>query len=148
LEASPKAQASGGEQSHNDDHASKIYNLPVDDQSLNQVILPSNIFLMAQEMQDRESSGIIQELISNLTGENLYRFDIPTDSDFECQFEDLFINLKRKHGATVIAIKDKSTIINPDLLALIKAGMAIFYTAPKRLSDIHLNVFELQHDRL
>jgi voltage-gated potassium channel len=124
----------------NEDHLNKIANLAADDKSLNQVILPADVYLMAQELQDRGSSGVVQQLISNLTGENLYRYDIPNDCEFKSNYKNIFFAMKMEYGATVLAVKNDDLIINPDLLLKIESGMAIYYAAPARLSNICLRV--------
>jgi voltage-gated potassium channel len=123
---------------NNEDHYDKIIKLPVDDISLNQVILPVNVFLMAQELQDRESSSVIQQLISNLNGENLYRFNIDKTSEFSSDFKHVFFNMKLQYNAMALAIKDTKVIVNPALSTQVYAGMAIFYTASSRIENISL----------
>jgi voltage-gated potassium channel len=122
-------------------HVGKIKRLPADDPAMNQVVLPANIYLMAQEIQDRESSAVIQDLISNLSGENMYRLDLTHDKDFELSYESLFFNLKQKVGVTLIAVKDKKMIINPPLDFIVRSGMALFYAGPKRLTELDLSSF-------
>jgi voltage-gated potassium channel len=131
---------------NNEDHVSKIKNLPAEKLSLNQVILPVNIFLMAQELQDRESSGVIQQLITNFKGENLYRFDIPVDSDFSTTFKNIFFNMKLEYGALAIAIKNTEISVNPNLKTPINAGMAIFYTAPARITDMCIDKLGAEYE--
>lgn len=36
-------------------------------------------------------------------------------------------------------VKDSQLTLNPDLLFIVKSGMALFYTAPERLLDIDLS---------
>lgn len=123
---------------NNESHSNKIKQLPADTTSLNQVILPVNVYLMAQELQDKESSNVVQELISNLSGDNLYRYDIPKDIDFTSDFKRVFFAMKTHYQATVLAIKSEQLIINPELNAAIQPGMALFYAAPNRLNNIDL----------
>ncbi len=123
----------------NEAHAEKIRNLPADEPSLNQVILPANVYLMAQELQDRESSEVVQQLISNLSGDNLYRFDLPEGEDFSCPFMDIFLAMKLRYEATVIAIKDGEVKLNPGRDFEIREGMSIFYSAAERLRNIDLD---------
>ena len=120
----------------NEDHAEKVHNLPAQTRYLNQVILPVNVYLMAQELQDPESSNVFQHLISNLNGATLYRIDIPTDIDKKWVFEDIFMGLKKQYKATALAIKSDQIISNPDMDLSIKAGMSIFYIAASRLQTI------------
>ncbi len=120
---------------NNEDHSVKVNQLAAIDPSLNQVILPSNVYLMAQEIQDRESSGVVQQLVSNFSGDNLYRVDVH-ERGVCLEFQTLFIEMKKRYGAIVLAIKDQDVTINPDLSFTVKSGMAIFYAAPKRLVDI------------
>lgn len=131
---------------NNEEHQIKITKLPANDVSLNQVILPVNVFLMAQELQDRESSTVIQQLISNLNGENLYRFDIDDGSDFSSNFKNVFFNMKLKYNAMALAIKDTEVIVNPSLSTQIRPGMAIFYTAPSRIKDICLKTLGAEYE--
>jgi voltage-gated potassium channel len=139
---------------NNEEHYTKITKLPVDDISLNQVILPVNVFLMAQELQDRESSTVIQQLISNLNGENLYRFDITEDShpsnnssnQFSSDFKNVFFNMKLKYGALVLAIKDTTIVVNPPLSTQLRPGMALFYTAPSRIKNICLDTIGAEYE--
>ncbi len=117
----------------NEDHVEKIRKLPANDVANNQVVLPANIYLMAQELQDKESCTVIQNLISNLAGDNMYRLDLESDTNFSISFKDLFINMKEKAGVTVIAVKDQEMVVNPSFELEVKPGMAIFYTGSKRL---------------
>lgn len=120
----------------NEDHIEKIQNLPADTSSLNQVILPVNVYLMAQELQDPESSGVFQHLISNLNGATLFRIDVPHDENYAWQFGDIFIAMKQKYDATILAIKNDSIVSNPSLDDTVNAGTALFYIAHKRLENI------------
>ncbi len=123
---------------NNNDHHDKITCMEADDSSLNQVILPASVYLMAQELQERESSVVVQQLISNLKGENLYRYELPITDEFSCSFEDIFFSMKKEYGATIIAVKDSEMVLNPPLTQSIRSGMALFYTAPSRINDIRL----------
>lgn len=130
---------------NNENHSNKIKQLAADQPALNQVILPVNVYLMAQELQDKESSNVIQELISNLSGDNLYRYDIPTDTDFSSSFKTVFFSMKTGYQATVLALKSEQMILNPNLELTIGPGMALFYTAPSRLNSIDLADLEESH---
>ncbi len=130
---------------NNENHSNKIKQLPADNSALNQVILPVNVYLMAQELQDKESSNVVQALISNLSGDNLYRYDIPEETDFTCSFKAIFFTLKTRYQATIIAVKSDQVTLNPDLDLVIQSGMALFYTAPSRLDSIDLGVIETDH---
>ncbi len=123
----------------NEDHAEKIKNLPADDTANNQVVLPANIYLMAQELQDKESSAVIQNLISNLSGDNLYRLDVEAEEGFTISYKDLFINMKEKAGVTLIAIKDRDVLVNPPFDLVVKPGMVLFYAGAKRLEQVDFN---------
>ena len=125
-----------------EDHAEKIARLPALHTALNNVILPTSDYLLAQELQDRESSSVVQQLIRNLDGENLYRFDIPP-GNVAVDYLTVFIGVKKKYGATVLAVKDSHLTLNPDLVFIVKSGMALFYTAPTRLADIDLAGLEV-----
>lgn len=131
---------------NNEEHFTKITKLPANDRSLNQVILPVNVFLMAQELQDRESSTVIQQLISNLHGENLYRFDIDEASNFTIDFKNVFFNMKLKYNAMALAIKDTEVIVNPSLDTPMRPGMAIFYTAPSRINNLSLETLGAEYE--
>lgn len=120
----------------NEDHMDKIYNLSAKSRFLNQVILPVNVYLMAQELQDPESSNVFQHLISNLNGATLFRMEVPSNVDKQWQFEDIFIGLKKSYKATVLAIKNDEIISNPNMDEMISGGMALFYIADKRLEKI------------
>ncbi|MGK0249176.1 MAG: voltage-gated potassium channel [Oleispira sp.] len=131
---------------NNEDHYNKIIKLPADDIALNQVILPVNVYLMAQELQDRESSNVIQQLISNLNGENLYRFDIDKASQFSSDFKHVFFNMKLQYDAMALAIKESEVIVNPSLATQIRPGMAIFYTASTRIENINLDILGAEYE--
>lgn len=120
-----------------EDHIDKIQNLAADNKSLNQVILPVNVYLMAQELQDPESSNVFQHLISNLNGATLYRVDIPQQGNHSWQYGDIFVAMKKKYDATILAIKNESIISNPGLEESVKSGTALFYIAHKRLDNIN-----------
>lgn len=130
---------------NNHDHHDKITGMDAKDSSLNQVILPASVYLMAQELQERESSVVVQQLISNLEGENLYRYELPINDGFSCRFEAIFFTMKKQYGATIIAVKDDEMVLNPPLSKVIRAGMAIFYTAPARINGLQLEALSTQN---
>ena len=117
---------------NNESHRTKILGLPVDQGCLNQVLLPSNVYLMAQELQDRESSDVIQQLISTLDGENLYRTNLGDDFD-KTDYLSLMVDLKKKFNATLIAVKSDTLLVNPNHDFLVCPGMAIFYASAHRI---------------
>jgi len=127
---------------NNEHHAGKIRRLPAKDPSFNQVVLPVYDFLMAQELQDRESSAVIHDLISNLSGENLYRYDLPEDAEISCSYLDVFMGMKRHYNATTLAIKDGELCCNPELTMPVRAGTTIFYTAAHRIPRIDVANFQ------
>lgn len=129
----------------NENHVEKVRKLPADQPSLNQVVLPANVYLMAQEIQDCESSAVIHSLITNLTGHNLYRYDIPADDPVDCSFFDAFVAMKKQFGITLVALKTKSLIVNPGLEEPVKPGMSVFYTGESRLHKIDFS-FVNQHN--
>jgi len=120
----------------NEDHSEKVYNLPAQRKWLNQVILPVNVYLLAQELQDPESSNVFQHLISNLKGATLFRTDIPKIEGSTWTFEELFLRFKREHDATILAIKKTEIISNPSLSEEITGGTALFYISSKRLNQL------------
>jgi len=121
----------------NEDHIAKIQNLTAESKSLNQVILPVNVYLMAQELQDPESSGVFQHLISNLNGATLFRLDVPRNIDKTWTFEDMFMAMKREYQATVLAIKNEEIVSNPGMDEEVNAGTALFYIASNRINTIN-----------
>lgn len=124
----------------NEDHVKKINSLPALASSLNQVILPVNVYLMAQELLDPESSHVFQHLISNLNGATLFRIDIPENITRKWSFEDVFIGLKKHYDATILAIKNDNIISNPDMKEPVSAGTALFYISENRLSAVNWSV--------
>lgn len=119
-----------------ENHARKIRSLPSDEGAINQVVLPANVYLMAQELQDRESSEIIQQLVSNMKGDNLYRYDVGMDSA-DMAFKELFLGMKLGHDATLMGIKKSNgrVHVNPPLTTVVERGDALFYAAATRISD-------------
>jgi voltage-gated potassium channel len=120
----------------NEDHANKINHLPADDRSLNQVILPVNEYLMAQELQDPGSSNIFQQLISNQDGATLYRSVYSNGLKNPAVIGDIFLRLKEDYDATIVALKNDKLITNPSLKESINLGDSIFYIATKRLDSL------------
>lgn len=120
----------------NEDHVEKIQNLPASSSSLNQVILPVFVYLMAQELQDPESSGVFQHLISNLNGATLFRIDVPANINKSWSFGDVFLAMKKEYEATVLAIKNDTIISNPAMSETVKAGTALFYVSVNRINKI------------
>jgi voltage-gated potassium channel len=120
----------------NEDHAEKVYKLPAEMTCLNQVILPVNVYLLAQELQDPESSNVFHHLISNFKGATLFRADIPNVEGISWTFEELFLRFKREHDATIVAIKKTEIISNPSLSEEISGGVALFYISSKRLNHL------------
>lgn len=127
----------------NREHADKITkDLPADDPALNQVILPVSVLLMAQELQDAESSEVFQQLFSNLKGATQYRLDIPDDLVGSVSYGTLFMHFKQAFDATLIALKCDKIDTNPSLDTPVSAGCALFYIANKRLMNINWNEIE------
>ncbi len=123
---------------NNDDHTSKIHCLAADKPELNRVIIPSSIHLIVQEIQDPQSSHVLQQLMGSLQGATLYRLDVPSQLSKEYFFEDLFYNFRKHYNMTILAIKENQEIVsNPAMDMKISAGMSIFYIADKRIKDIN-----------
>jgi len=120
----------------NEDHATKVYGLPAKKKCLNQVILPMDVYLLAQELQDPESSTVFQHMVSNLEGATLFRADIPKSLDKNWRFEELFLWFKRENDATLVALKKEVMISNPSLEELVRPGDAVFYIASKRIENL------------
>ena len=122
---------------NNDDHTSKIACLPADRPELNQVVIPSAINLIVQEIQDPQSSHVLQQLISHKPDfSSLYSIKMPTPSNTYI-FGDLFYHFRKHYDMTILAIKDDSKIMtNPAMDIKIKAGMSLFYMAEKRVLNI------------
>jgi len=123
---------------NNDDHTSKISCLPADRPELNRVIIPSAIPLIVQEVQDPQSSHVLQELMTNLQGAKLYRLDVPSQLNKEHSFADLFYNFRKVYNMTILAVKKEQEIVsNPAMDMKINSGMSLFYIADKRVKDIN-----------
>ncbi len=126
----------------NDDHTSKIHCLPADKPELNRVIVPSAINLIVQEIQDPQSSHVLQQLMTNLQGATLYRLEIPSQLSKEYIFADLFFNFRKLYNMTILAIKEDQEIVsNPAMDIKISGGMSLFYIADKRIKDISWDNF-------
>jgi len=123
----------------NEDHAIKVYGLPSEKRCLNQVILPMDVYLLAQELQDPESSTVFQHMVSNLEGATLFRADIPESLNKNWQFEELFLWFKREYNATLVALKKEEMISNPSLKERVRSGDAVFYIASKRIENLEWN---------
>ncbi|MFK5985197.1 MAG: ion channel [Pseudomonadota bacterium] len=121
----------------NEEHVNKLASLPADHPELNQTILPSAINLIVQEIQDPQSSHVLQQLMSNLHGATLYQMPIPDEIEENRVFADLFINFRQHYDATILAIKDQQVITNPPMDMQINTGMSFFYMAKKRLKTIN-----------
>ena len=96
---------------------------------------------------------VIAELLSNNPAEKLdlcsfgqkenpIRFDIPP-GNVAVDSLMVFTRMKKKYGATVLAVKDSHVTLNPELLLTVKSGMALFYAALTRLVDIDLAGLEV-----
>ena len=134
---------------NNTDHVNKIQALPADHKELNQTILPSAIQMVVQEIQDPQSSLVLQQLMSNLQGATLYRLDLPAQMDKYWTFETLFIFFRRHYQATLLALRDPERkhhpiINNPDLKMIVKPSMSLFYVATHRLANIDWQHADLQ----
>ncbi len=121
----------------NEEHVNKLSCLPADNKELNQTILPSAINLIVQEIQDPQSSHVLQQLMSNLEGATLYQMLIPKEIKNNQPFSELFINFRKHYHATILAIKDQHVITNPPMEMTISSGMTLFYMAEKRLRSIN-----------
>ena len=122
---------------NNEEHTKKVELLPADKAGLNEAILPVNVYLLAQELQDPGSSRVFQQMMSNIDGATLFRTNIEASSTRnQWSFEEVFLHIKREYGATVVAIMDKDVISNPDFSEIVQDGMAIFYIAKSRLKSI------------
>ncbi len=123
---------------NNNDHTSKIHCLPADKPELNRVIIPSSIKLIVQEIQDPQSSNVLQQLMTNLQGATLYRLEVPSQLSKEYLFADLFYNFRKHYNMTVLAIKeDQEIVANPPMDVKISAAMSLFYIADQRIKDIN-----------
>ena len=123
---------------NNNDHTSKIQCLPADKPELNRVIIPSSIKLIVQEIQDPQSSNVLQQLMTNLQGATLYRLEVPAQLSKEYLFADLFYNFRKHYNMTLLAIKeDQEIVANPPMDVKISAAMSLFYIADQRIKDIN-----------
>ena len=126
----------------NNDHTSKIHCLPADKPELNRVIVPSAVNLIVQEIQDPQSSHVLQQLMNNQQGAKLYRLEVPSQLSKEYLFSDLFHNFRKHYNMTILAIKeDQEIVANPAMDMKISAGMSLFYIADKRIKDISWDNF-------
>ena len=122
---------------HSSEHATKVAALPANNKDLNQSILPASTGLIVQEMQDPQSSNVLQQLMSNLDGATIYRLDIPSQFEYGWNFGKLFSYFRSSLNATIIAIKDGDDIVtNPSLDMRVNFGMSLFYIGEKRERDI------------
>jgi voltage-gated potassium channel len=95
-----------------------------------------DVYLLAQELQDPESSTVFQHMVSNLEGATLFRADIPLSLDKIWTFEELFLWFKRDNNATLVALKKEVMISNPSLDESVHPGDAVFYIASKRIENL------------
>ena len=124
-----------------EEHKGKLRRLPAREPSLNQVILPVNLYLMAQELADPESSEVFQELCTNFEGSTLFRLDVPDSVPEGVTFATVFEGMKQRFDVTVLALKDERLISNPPLDTPVKPGAVLFYVGRDRLEGVDWSVF-------
>ena len=124
-----------------EEHKGKIRRLPAREAALNQVILPVNMYLMAQELADPESSEVFQELCTNFEGSTLFRLDVPDTAPEGLRFAMVFEGMKQRHDVTVLALKDTQLISNPPLDAPVRPGAVLFYVGRERLDTVDWSAF-------
>ena len=103
-----------------------------------QCVLSQNIPLVVQELQDRGCAHLVNRLLSNQSGNEIYRIDIPRDAG-TFTFEQLFLGLKRNNNATPVAVTSSHDVQgelfeNPDLGRQVSGGQSLFVVAEDRIT--------------
>ncbi len=95
------------------------------------IVNPIYVPLIVQEMQDAGTLEVVSELLSNNTGSEIYRIDMPNEIGSR-KFIDLFKWFKNQFQATIIGVKGSSLILNPTNQMQVEAGSALFLIAEDR----------------
>lgn len=99
------------------------------------VVNPDFVPLIVQEMQDRGTLNVINELLRNDAGNEIYRVDIPA-IDQQWKFRQLYIEFKDKYHATIIGVKNEKLVLNPNPDLEISGGTSLFIIAIDRPHQI------------
>ncbi|MDF5099219.1 two pore domain potassium channel family protein, partial [Vibrio parahaemolyticus] len=91
--------------------------------------------MLAKAAVDPGSSALHQELLASTRGMTQYSVIYP-EGQSATTIENLFVFLKRRHHATLIAFDIGDGIqLNPDLDAEVPASTKLFYIADERIED-------------
>ena len=99
---------------------------------------PVSVPLIVQEMQDRGTLKLINDLLSNRIGSQIYRIHLPKQLN-GISFKNLFVFFKEKYQSTIIGIEKDDLILNPAMDLQIEGGEIIFFIAEERFENIEWN---------
>lgn len=125
---------------NNEEHSEKINSLQANAKHLNKVILPVNIYLIAQELQDPGASQVLQQMMSNVDGPTLFCSELSIKNQRSIPYGELMAKLKESMNIIVVAVKDKQHCIqnNPCATEIINNKSMLFYLGEKRLEMIEV----------
>jgi voltage-gated potassium channel len=99
--------------------------------------------LTVQALQDPGVTRVIQNLVSNVSDDVMYRIDVPADvgGSRSWRFGDLMERFKREHEAILVGVSDSTNPgaevnINPGAETPVSDGMTLFYIAKRRLGQL------------
>ncbi|KZX82590.1 hypothetical protein A3715_18705 [Oleiphilus sp. HI0009] len=104
------------------------------------MILPVNIYLIAQELQDPGASQVLQQMMSNVDGPTLFCSELSIKNQRSIPYGELMAKLKESMNIIVVAVKDKQHCIqnNPCATEIINNKSMLFYLGEKRLEMIEV----------
>ncbi len=103
-------------------------------------VVPLAVPMIVQALQDPGSTRVVQELLSNLSENVLYRIEVPEGAP-KLAFGTLLAALKQRHGAIALAVGESSSIsaalsLNPPAGFEVAAGMVLYYVGSERLHSL------------
>lgn len=91
---------------------------------------------LVRAAQDPGSSRVHQALLSVMTGNTLFSLRLPDNAPLRT-FEELLIEFKRSHNATIVAVADdalgKGLMLNAPASKHVGPGQTLYYIAPHRI---------------
>lgn len=108
-------------------------------------VVPMAVPMIVQALQDPGTTRVVHELLSNLSGNVLYRLEVP-DGVEGLRFGVLLSALKQQHGAIALAVGMSGAVgadlnLNPPASFEVEGGMVLFYVGMERLQGLDWSAF-------
>jgi voltage-gated potassium channel len=104
-------------------------------------VVPLAVPMIVQALQDPGTTRVVQELLSNLSENVLYRLEVPAEVP-NLKFGTLLSALNQQHGAIALAVGGSKSAgaelsLNPHAGLDVLPGMVLYYVGTERLTSLN-----------